>query len=426
MKNPTAALIDLRNHYQNIVAQSELQATEARVQIEHIDSLLVNVFVQSQEIPTQNVVVASSALPVLAIRPQAEVPEESAISSVVATESSQDVVVSAKPGRPRKAKASKPPKISRPPLTQPKSKTAATKKTTSSPKTSKTTTKVSKTKTEAKSDESLALVPTYAGLNKLEAITKVLTEQAGHVLHQDTILQLLYGDISPEQLIEAGRRMRASLYQGVTKGLWEKAPKQRSSYWVKSSNGRKPQTAPEKPAASPKSVKPKRQLKASTSTRAKQASVKAPAKAAVKVASRGRAQVLSLPPQYTGLSKIEAVAKVLEENPGQVMHMENIIERLYGTLPETALTAEKVRMKDVMKRGIERKLWRKAPGVPSSIILGEATATPAAKPAAKKPGRKPKAAAPKTDKAAAQKSPKQTKRKRAELVALLRQADIKV
>lgn len=408
MKNPTATLIELRNHYQTIVAQSELQATEARTQIEHIDSLLVNVLVQSQEMPTQNVLVEPSSLPVLAISPQVEDLDEQPVASIASasTEASENVVVGAKSGRPRKNKAVKTNQSLRQASVQPKAK-AAPKGVV--PK---------EAKKVAKSDESLPLLPIYAGLNKLEAIAKVLTEQAGHVLHQDTILQLLYGDISPEQLTEAGRRIRASLYQGVTKGLWEKAPKQRSSYWVKSSNGRKPQGVTEEPATSPKTVKPKRQPKVAASSQTK----KTPAKAA----SRGRAQVLSLPPQYEGLSKIEAVAKVLEENSGQVMHMETIIEKLYGTLPEAALAAEKVRMKDVMKRGIERKLWQKALGIPSSIILGEAKGAPASKPPAKKAGRKPKATAPKTAKTSAKQPPKQTKRKRAELVALLRQADIKV
>jgi hypothetical protein len=87
--------------------------------------------------------------------------------------------------------------------------------------------------------------------------------------------------------------------------------------------------------------------------------------------SRGRTQVLSLPKKYMGLSKIDAVAKLLEENSGTVMHIEDIIQALYGKLPRAEHQAERVRMKDVMTRGMKRNLWRKAQGVPSSIVSGE-------------------------------------------------------
>jgi hypothetical protein len=250
----------------------------------------------------------------------------------------------------------------------------------------------------------LSLLPTYGTLNKLEAIQKVLTEQSGHVLHQDTILQLLYGDLSSEQLNEERRRMRASLYQGVSKGLWEKAAKQPSSYWIKASRSNEPETAAVTITASPKigDVIPA---------------------APTKVPSRGRTQVLSLPAQYEGLSKIEAVAAVLEKNPGQAMHIETIIEQLYGTLTEAELQAEKVRMKNVMSRGVQRKLWSKAKGSPSSIVFGKPNQPV---PSIKTAQQKSKATAQRSAKATPQASLKQPRRKQAELVALLRKADIKI
>jgi hypothetical protein len=119
----------------------------------------------------------------------------------------------------------------------------------------------------------LGLLPVHKGLNKLEAIQKVLIEQSGHVLHQDTIFQLLYGDVSPDVLKVERLRIRASLVQGVTKGLWEKAP-QPSSYWVSVSSGRKSkagavpvESSIEVPAASPR--KPGRKPKAAAASKAR-------------------------------------------------------------------------------------------------------------------------------------------------------------
>jgi hypothetical protein len=97
----------------------------------------------------------------------------------------------------------------------------------------------------------LGLLPVHKGLNKLEAIQKVLIEQSGHVLHQDTIFQLLYGDVSPDVLKVERMRMRASLVQGVTKGLWKKAP-QPSSYGVSASSGKPKAAAASKARSSQK------------------------------------------------------------------------------------------------------------------------------------------------------------------------------
>ena len=72
-----------------------------------------------------------------------------------------------------------------------------------------------------------------------------------------------------------------------------------------------------------------------------------------------------------GLSKIDAVSKVLAEQSGTVMHIEDIIERLYGELPKAELKAEKDRMKDVMTRGVKRGLWSRASGIPSSFVVNE-------------------------------------------------------
>jgi hypothetical protein len=267
--------------------------------------------------------------------------------------------------------------------------------------------------------DSISLLPAYAGMNKLEAIAQVLAEQSGHVLHQDAIFQLLYGEVGPEVLSKESKRMRASLFQGVAKGLWEKASNRPSSYLVKARHGRQPKSIPTAPSSATSERKPR----ASANAKAE-----GDRSAPPKTASRGRTQVLSLPAQYAGLSKIETVAKVLEEKPGTVMHMDAIIEQLYGKLSGEDLKAEKVRMKDVMTRGVQRKLWNKAPGVPSSIVAGEPkppSATEKSSTMSKIAQLEP-ATPKKPRKAASAKTAAKPKRKQAEVVALLKKANIKV
>ena len=256
------------------------------------------------------------------------------------------------------------------------SKTSATKtapKPTAEPTTSTSEPLTSKQSSPTTRAGQLQLLPEFEGMSKLAAISKVLIDQAGQVLHQDRIIELLYGELSPEVLKAETKKLRASLFQGASRGLWDKAPRQLSSYLVKASKSRKA-----KPTEASESAAP--ELPETPSTEAETASAKLgrkqskpkTEKAAVsqpKQASRGREQVLSLPDEFEGLSKIEAVSKVLAEQSGTVMHIEDIIERLYGELPKAELKAEKDRMKDVMTRGVKRGLWSRASGIPSSFVV---------------------------------------------------------
>jgi hypothetical protein len=497
MSHSTLTLIELRRHYETVIAQSEYQAVQAKEQLVHIDAQLVNGILQAQELPVLETTIAPTlkpASPIPALSAQAGASETRTKLSL--DEDVEDFLERAKPSSPRKASPAAPVapgnRIPRPllpayqglkrleaiaqvlqnnlgqemttdhviqalfgtlspverkaekkklktllyqggkqklwqkgrtPSSYIANKSKTSEKAPSAPVAAAKAPSV-KSKTAAISSErdSLSLLPAYAGMNKLEAIAQVLTEQSGHVLHQDTIFQLLYGEVSPEVLNKESKRMRASLFQGVTKRLWEKASNRPPSYLVKASNGRQLKSA----AVVPSLAKPGRKPSASAKVKA---NVEGDRSTPPKTASRGRTQVLSLPTRYVGLSKIETVAKVLEENNGKAMHMNEIIEQLYGKLSGEDLKAEKVRMKDVMTRGVQRKLWNKAQGVPSSIVVGEqkqpsttrAKALTTGKVAQLKPAtpKKPR-------KAASAKTTAKPKRKQAEVVALLKKANIKV
>jgi hypothetical protein len=365
MNNPTATLVELRKHYQSIATQAEQRANEVRAQIAHIDALLVNGLVQFHASTAATAPLETSILP----------PEDTAEADQV------------------KAKA-----------------VARSAKAIASPSVKK---------------GEISLMPAYTGLNKLEAIAKVLSGQVGQPLHQNAIIQLLYGNLGPEELTEARRKMRASLYQGTTKGLWQKAPHERSSYWIPAPTSNHPQAITKTPPADPKPISPQPLVKGKGKASIKQKSSATAPENLVKSPTRGRAQILVLPPQYEGLSKIEAVSKVLQENLGNVMHIDTIIAKLYGVLSPKAITAERVRMKDVMKRGVERKLWQKAPGVTSSIMIGESRSSTVNQTQAKPTTRKPKVSVKPDPKTSATKL-KQPKRKQAELVALLKKGGVNV
>jgi hypothetical protein len=329
MSNSTLTLIELRRHYENIVSQSEYQVAQAKEQLAHIDAQLVNGILQAQELPVLETTISPTlkpASPIPVLSAQAEASETR--TELEPDEDVEDFLARAKPSSSRKAAPAAAPvaqgnRIPRPLLPayqglkrleaiaqvlqstpsqevtidslsqalfgdliasdralerkrlytllyqgekrglwekgkSPYSYLMGDSKTTedlqTTPQVSEPESAASVAKTSSaiaphqesatrRGQDSLSLLPAYAGMNKLEAIAQVLTEQSGYILHQDTLFQLLYGEVSPEVLSKESKRMRASLFQGVTKGLWEKASNRPSSYLVKASNGRQPKAS---------------------------------------------------------------------------------------------------------------------------------------------------------------------------------------
>ncbi|NJK40515.1 MAG: hypothetical protein HC934_02575 [Acaryochloridaceae cyanobacterium SU_2_1] len=86
---------------------------------------------------------------------------------------------------------------------------------------------------------------------------------------------------------------------------------------------------------------------------------------------KGPETVLPLLPQFSGLSKISAVAEILSAHAGQVLHIDEIIQLLLGDLSEGDLKAERGRIKDTLYRGTTEKRWIKFQGKPQSYTLDE-------------------------------------------------------
>ena len=437
MRNITPALLELRQHYESrsTTAQSQSQGTDVSELLQHIDDLLLSELIRTQDLNVFQAQLAAQNPPALpsappAVSSESATPSRAESESIAKVEPSQEKTSNRTPRELQPAYAGlkrfeaitqalqKTPgqevttnrlieelfgslspseqKLEQKRLntllyngakkglwqkgTAPSSykigKATATKtapKPTAEPTTSTAETSAPKQPSPMTRAGQLQLLPEFEGMSKLAAISKVLSDQAGQVLHQDRIIELLYGELSPKVLKAETRKLRSSLFQGANKGLWDKAPKQPSSYIVKASKSRKAKpTEASENAALESPVTPS--IKAETfgaksgrkpeRPKTERAAISKP-----KQASRGREQVLSLLAEFDGLSKIEAVSKVLTEQSGTVMHIEDIIERVYGELPKAELKAEKDRMKDVMTRGVKRGLWSRASGIPSSFVV---------------------------------------------------------
>jgi hypothetical protein len=246
----------------------------------------------------------------------------------------------------------------------------------------------------------------YQGMKKQDAIAKLLETESGNILSMDTIIHRLYGELSPQTLKAERVRMKSALYQGSKQNFWQKAP-QPYSYFLKPSKSKvvlAPTLVTSTPvtptsgklnsvssavqsskkgvsqrSSAPGIIKLPTQQATPTKRKSKKAvSVKAAPKdqkpqtqiLSLQSKSLGARIILPMHEDFAGLSKIDAVLKVMKERVGKPVHIEDIMDRLFGTLSPEETKVEKGRMKDVMNRGRERALWAKAP-VPMSFIVGK-------------------------------------------------------
>ncbi len=74
-------------------------------------------------------------------------------------------------------------------------------------------------------------------------------------------------------------------------------------------------------------------------------------------------------PKYQNLTKIQAVEQLLQENQGSILHVDYIINQLYGISDAEAIKAEKPRMYDTLSQGTDKGLWDKVPDQPSCYTI---------------------------------------------------------
>jgi hypothetical protein len=156
-------------------------------------------------------------------------------------------------------------------------------------------TKAKSPATTAAKRKSLTLLPAYAELSKGDAIAQVLTAASGEVLHHDTIIQTLYGDLSPEEFKAERTRIKTALLTGVKDGKWKKAFEP-SSYFIKA------------PATAAKPKRPGRKPEPSKEPKPEPVAEAGDAIAETKPTTTKQRSSLDILPAFEGLSKLDAIA----------------------------------------------------------------------------------------------------------------------
>jgi hypothetical protein len=229
------ALDTLRIHYHNLAEQYDSLASTARSQLTHINALISHVpsvLVRSFDLSTVNLPTQPKATSARVSKPVA--PAEVSIPAPVV-----------KPGKAPKAVTKAPKAATKAPKAAAKApKAAAITKAPAKPKRAEIISVVSpKGKAvkvaakaiatpKAKGGKSgkLSMKAPYGSLTMLEAIGSVLEANKGKPVSADSVVDMLYGSLSANQLKVAKDRVTKSLSKGKIEDRWDRVPNQMGVY----------------------------------------------------------------------------------------------------------------------------------------------------------------------------------------------------
>jgi len=186
--------------------------------------------------------------------------------------------------------------------------------------------------------QDVEMLPLYQGMNRIDALSLLLTEHSGTVLHLDFIVRSVYGELEPSLFKVIKNQVGSSLKQGVEQRLWARITDSPGCY-TKDLSLVEP--------TSPSQVKPSGEGRLSQRKRK---------------SSFFKLSSLMLP-AYRGQSLKAALISVIESHPGKIYCIDELIALLFGTVE----ASQKGRVRDAVIKGLsEGKLQGRFESVPDS------------------------------------------------------------
>ena len=297
------SLIALRSHLQTILMQHQQQAVNARVQLTHVHALLAaRLVLQSQE---------SISIPATTYVEQ----QQLAPSDAVEMETQEPPLHSPQVEENTTSEAAEPDLVE------------DSQASSSAIDVEESSQVFSSTKTQ--------MLPQYDHLSKIQAVERLLRENAGSILHVDYIIRALYGELDALAIKAEKPRMYDTLTQGTKKGLWVKVPDVASCYTYDL-----------------KLVQPNSSSKNNNSVRTPSRRTSPP---------RGKQQEQTLP-NYQHLNFTAAVETVVNKYAGEILTTERIAKELYGEISGPELTQAKDKIGKTLWSGTRQGRWQHVPG----------------------------------------------------------------
>jgi len=155
--------------------------------------------------------------------------------------------------------------------------------------------------------EEVEMLPTYQGMNQIEALSLLLSEHSGTVLHLEFIVRSLYGELEPSLLKVIKNRVGSSLKRGVEQQLWARVADSPGCYTKDLSL-----VEPAEPPQVTRSGEGRLSHRKRKSSFFKLSSLMLPA--------------------YRGQSLKTAVASVIESHPGKIYCIDDLMALLFGSV----------------------------------------------------------------------------------------------
>lgn len=309
-------LLELRDYYARLTEEYERLFVQARSQLDHVEALLSNWSFSDANNQISSLTSAdetsdvSQEGPLRFLSPLDEIDEINLVESVQSELTDKDLVeidnsfsaVDTKEGQP--STTSPDPKIA--------------------PENNDSSTKVAE----------IPMLPQYNhALSRMEAIKQLLQEQIGTVCHIDFIVRSLYGELDSNLFKVVKGRVQSSLTQGRERNYWVTIPDEPGCYTLDLSL-----VAPSKRNGASRSIKNKNKKPFVPPTKA-----------------------VPMLKAFEGQFLIDALTSLLEENPGKVFSVAEVIAGIYGELDSQQLREVKNKVLNELSRGYRTGRFSRVP-----------------------------------------------------------------
>ncbi|WP_414756554.1 hypothetical protein [Anabaena sp. CCY 9910] len=179
----------------------------------------------------------------------------------------------------------------------------------------------------------IPMLEEYFGLSRIEAVQKLLEKHPGNICHVDFVARALYGELEPSIWKIVRGRVQSTLTQGKNSGRWFLVPGKSGYYTINL-----------------KLLKSNRK-----SSSSKQGNNKKPS-------PQSKANAVPMVGEFEGKFVIDALTTMLQQNPGKVFNVAQVMEALYGELDPDEIKEVKTSVLNELSRGHRTGIFSRVPG----------------------------------------------------------------
>ncbi|MBD2498888.1 hypothetical protein [Nostoc sp. FACHB-280] len=186
----------------------------------------------------------------------------------------------------------------------------------------------------------------------------MLQQHKGSVCHIDFVVRSLYGELEPKAWKVVKGRVQSTLTQGRESGKWSLVPGKPGYYTIdlKLLNSKRKESSSK--SSQTKSKQPQPQVKEDTSP---DVASKPSQTKPQKPNPNAKANLIPMQGEFEGKFLIDAISSLLEQNPRRVFDIAEVINQLYGELPQSQLQKVRPGVLNELSRGYRSGRFSRVP-----------------------------------------------------------------